>query len=243
MKRIFASCILLFTSFSFAQGCTDMLFNKQYPVEKEPTHIICYERFVVGYSTTRKAPLWTAEVLTADNLRTQQAIKRPSTFKLDPHLKYSEQSTLQEFVGTIFDRGHMVPFEDVADSENAANESFFITNIVAQNKYNNRGIWKSLEIKTRKLAEKYGTVYIVTGPIFSKTSKTLSGGTQIADKLFKMILVPDQNLAFTFIIPNIALTANKLNSFITTIDDLKNSNLSIDPLPVDHKFSNSKRIN
>ncbi len=46
-------------------------------------------------------------------------------------------------------------------------ESFSLANIVPQNPSNNRRIWSRIEEAVRRLVEKSGDAYIVTGPIFS----------------------------------------------------------------------------
>lgn len=69
-----------------------------------------------------------------------------------------------------------------------------VLNAVPQRKAFNAGIWKDLEEKTAKWADKFGTVWVIVGPIFKdrKPSKTLGeeGEMKIAipDFLFKIVI-------------------------------------------------------
>ena len=84
MKSIIASLItFLFTSIALAGTCENMVVDKIFPTTTEAVTIICHKRFVIGYSTVRKAPLWVAEVLTADMIRANDDQPRKDHFRLD----------------------------------------------------------------------------------------------------------------------------------------------------------------
>lgn len=59
-----------------------------------------------------------------------------------------------------FDRGHMVPAEDFAYSDSLQAITFSYYNVVPQTMQLNRGAWKSLENKVRKLSQ-FDTVVVV----------------------------------------------------------------------------------
>jgi DNA/RNA endonuclease G (NUC1) len=46
-------------------------------------------------------------------------------------------------------------------------QSFFLSNMSPQLPAFNRGIWRSLESAVRAWAESKGSIYVVTGPVFS----------------------------------------------------------------------------
>ena len=224
MKKLLLT-ILLTIGLDVNASCPGMAPNDFLPVTREPVTILCKTRFAIGYSETRKGPLWTSEKLT----RTQVAavdVARVDAFKPDPSLPTTVQASLQEYSGTPYDRGHMVPFEDIGDEPQAAIESFYLTNIVPQVASQNRQIWRSLETKARKLATQYGTVYIMTGPIYG--TKTLVSGTNIPASLWKVVFVPSAKSAYTVIIPNAdGLTAADLPKFESVLTRLKISNMHI----------------
>ena len=236
MKRILSAIVIsLFTVLAHAD-CTSMVYKGIYPKAKEPVTILCHKRYVVGYSTERKAPLWTAEVLTAAQVAAATGV-RSNNFRPNPAIPRNQQATIADFIGTGDDRGHMVPFEDLADDLEAADEGFYLTNIVAQVAQNNRGIWNALEGRTRKLATAKGQIYIVTGPIFDGTPAKLKSGAQIPTRLWKMVLAPSTVEAYTVIIPNApGLATSSMPLYFSTIPNLKKTNLHVDPLPVTATF-------
>lgn len=239
-KFIIALSIFLFTSIASAQSCTQFVFGGIFPTTKEPVTIICHKRYAIGYSISRKAPLWTAEVLTIDNINNVKSA-RINAFKPDPLIPANAQPPLSDFIGNDFDRGHMVNFENLSDDPVAALESFYMSNMVAQYSLNNRGIWKSLEGKVRKLPQTKKIIYIVTGPIFDGKTVTLPGGTPIPTRLYKMILSPNTAEAFTLIIPNKPnLVSSSLPNYFTTISNLKKTNPLVDPLPPPSTFIDKK---
>lgn len=241
LKFIFSVFLFLsFQTISFAQDCSNMVFNGNFPIAKEQVTIICHKRYVVGYSISRKAPLWTAEVLTNDNVSAPKTA-RSNAFRYDTSLPSFQQPQFGDFIGTSYDRGHMVNFEDLADDIEAASESFYMTNMVVQNFQNNRGIWRALESRVRYLASSKKQIYIVTGAIFDDDKK-LPLGTSIPTRLYKMILVPSTKEAYTVIVPNERVETFKLPSFITTIDTLRKTNKHVNVFPTGYQFVNKTTL-
>lgn len=68
-------------------------------------------------------------------------------------------------------------------------ESFYLSNICPQNNNLNGGDWRILEEKVRDWARKYGTVYVVCGPVMANNHKTI-GENKVAVPagFFKVIL-------------------------------------------------------
>ena len=215
-KIILTSVLILFSCFASATPCDNMVLDKKFPQTIEKVTIICKTRFVIGYSTARKAPLWVAEVLSDSQVKAANTI-RINSFRPDPSIPLNLQSSLSEFSKSGYDRGHMVPFEDVSDDPIAANESFILTNMIAQAQFNNRGIWRSVEIKARKLAISRKEIFIITGTVFPKDPMKLSKGTNIPSHIWKIIISPSTNEVFSVLVPNINdVTTAALAAFSST---------------------------
>jgi endonuclease G len=220
-----------------------MVYKGVFPTTSEPVTILCKKRYVIGYSTTRKAPLWVAHRLTAQQVQAATST-RTGTFSIDPSLPPSQQSALSEYIGSGFDRGHQVPYEDLADDPQAAAESNLLTNVVPQFPTNNRGIWNALEGRVRKVALTRGEVYIVTGPLYDGKIQVLSKGTPVPTRLWKMVLVPHTTEAFTVIIPNAdGLPASTMSQYFSTITALQRTNPLVNPLPARATFNNKRSFN
>lgn len=228
MKKALWSALVLFTLALVATPalgrepaeCLGMVYTETFPKAKDQV-IICHKSFVVGYSSTAKAPLWSAQVLTVADLEIE-AVDRDDDFKADPDYPKDKQSSEKAYVNTGYDRGHLTPFADVADDPIAAAESFYMTNIVPQKAGNNRGIWNSLEGRVRKIAIKEGKVYIITGPIYDGKVATLPDGTLIPTRLFKLVYAPNSGTVYALIIPNFeGIPTSTLPAYFISLKNLK----------------------
>jgi len=82
-----------------------------------------------------------------------------------PHMR----STLNDYKGSGFDRGHMVAAGDIKFSQKALDETFFLSNISPQVGVGfNRGYWERLERWCRGLVNKneFSDVFVITGPLY-----------------------------------------------------------------------------
>ena len=68
-----------------------------------------------------------------------------------------------DYRGSGYDRGHLVPSGDRTDSELDNSSTFLMTNIVPQSPSNNREVWRELEEYSRHLAAGGKKLYIVAG--------------------------------------------------------------------------------
>lgn len=242
MKNILIASIILFTSSAYSQACPGHVMDGVFPVSKNQNIVLCKKRYAIGYSVAKKAPMWTAEKLTAANIKNQSVVRKDN-FRPDPEVRPDSQPKVAEFIGTSYDKGHMLPFDDFSDDPVAADESFFMTNIVPQYFSHNRGIWKVIENRTRLLAVKHGEIYVVTGPIFtSPTPLTLKGGTPIPDSLYKVIFVPSTKEVYTIVVPNVAAIKVNLPKYTATLQSLKTVNPSLNVYSKQLKFT-SKVLN
>ncbi len=68
-----------------------------------------------------------------------------------------------------YDRGHLVPAEDLADSNIRLKSTFYYINCVPQHPTLNRGIWKRYENITRKLSQEDSLLIVCGGCDYSRT--------------------------------------------------------------------------
>ncbi len=184
--------------------------------------VIFYEGFTSSYNHETLIPNWVAYELTADEIVEPSLGSR--YFVPDPNVN-GPQATYDDYRNdACWDKGHMVPKADLKWSAKAYEESFFFTNICPQNCTLNNGAWKSLENKVRKMAEQYGRIYVVCGPIFDLHKYGTLGKQQVAipDAFFKALLLPVGNTyeSVAFIMPN---DGNRLSwhEYACSVDDLE----------------------
>jgi endonuclease G len=166
------------------------------------TRALCYRAFAVLHSATTRTALYSAEHLTRDGIAAARGLPRDSEFHAEPALPPEERAELQDYARSGFDRGHMAPSGDMPDDE-AQQESFSLANMVPQAPKLNRGTWADIEGAVRKLAERQGEIYVVTGPIFRGAELQRVGDVIVPTQVFKAVLDPRRGLAAAYVAKNV----------------------------------------
>jgi endonuclease G len=58
-------------------------------------------------------------------------------------------------------------------------ESFLLSNVCPQHPTLNSGVWNQIEIACRTWAERYGDIYIVSGPVFYNQEHETIGSNKV----------------------------------------------------------------
>jgi endonuclease G len=187
--------------------CADHFAGGERPAITSPslagkTRLLCYEGYAVTHSGVSRTPMWTAEQLTTDRIRAAEALKRKNAFHAEEQLPPDERAELADYAHSGFDRGHMAPSGDMA-TEQSQYESFSLANMIPQDPNNNQNLWAAIEQATRHLAEREGTVYVITGPIFEGASlQRLNGRVLVPTAVYKALYVPSRNAAGAYVARN-----------------------------------------
>ncbi len=155
--------------------------------EGTQSQILQYTGHTLSYNSSTRLPNWVAYELTREE--TQGENPRNGSFEQDPQAR-GPQGNRDDYRNSGWDRGHMAPAGDMKWSTDAMEDTYYFTNICPQNHELNTGDWNDLEIQCRKWAKKYGSVYIVCGPIITENAHGKLGKNRIAipDKFFKVLL-------------------------------------------------------
>ncbi len=166
--------------------------------------VVCYEiRRKTKLHHLKKRPKWT----------TDAALFKAGIAPSDSTYAVSGTSKLKVVkLSSRFVRGHLCP-KSTAEriSESAALETFTLLNAVPMLQATNNGPWKQLENHCNDLADKYGRIWIMTGPIFFNNTPSMWLGSNtelqaaIPDAFFKVIVIPAGSTITTesYVIPNI----------------------------------------
>lgn len=181
--------------------------------------IVHHRYYSLSYSEEDEQAEWVAYTLTKDNLN-KPWVDRKDVFLPDGKVK-TNSSTPDDYRGSGYDRGHLVPAADMAFSEEAMRETFYMSNISPQSRNFNGGIWRELEELTRSWAKKMDKLYVVTGPILSYEPKGYIGNNEVAvpAAYFKVLLdleEPGQK-GIGFVIPN-EVSYDPLYKFAVSVD-------------------------
>ncbi|MEO0628732.1 MAG: DNA/RNA non-specific endonuclease, partial [Bacteroidota bacterium] len=176
-----------------------------------------------SYDNNWEQAEWTAHILTASQLR-QPWNRRQDNWRKDDMVRGGTAST-NDYRGSGYDRGHLVPFADLAWNAEWADESFMMSNISPQARQFNQGIWRELEELTRDWAKKFDRLYVITGPVMTRDPKGEIGReTKVAipAAYFKVLLDledPEQK-GIGFILPN-QVSYDPLFEYATSIDEVE----------------------
>ncbi len=167
-----ALLVLLTPAASVAQdaGCRQIFPGGQPPALTNPklgqrTTLLCNNAYASLASGVTHGAIWSAEHPTAASLEAAQHIQREGKFHAENRLPPPDQAQLADYRRSGYDRGHMTPSGDMPD-EQAQQQTFSLANMVPQTAQLNRGIWAGVESAVRRLAERDGELYLVTGPAF-----------------------------------------------------------------------------
>jgi endonuclease G len=164
-----------------------------------------YTAFTLCYRESYELAEWVAYELTRKELAV--ITSRSNDFRIDPSISTGSAAP-RDYYKSGYDRGHLAPAADMRFNPIAMSESFFMSNMAPQTASLNRGIWKYAEDATRRLAETYGRVWVVSGPVLDRTDFKTIGENNVAvpDYFFKALLFPvDGGIGFSalsFIMPN-----------------------------------------
>lgn len=176
-----------------------------------------YAGFDLDYDDRILAPRWTAYKLTSQVVRTHHEIKREPKFWgdgaiEDMGLRITAQADYSNPGGVhIWDRGHMVPFNDARCwGEQAAHDCFVTANIVPQDKVLNEEAWEMLEQRVDGYAKIKGTLWVFTGPIYDGALHPFAPRRAVPapDRLYKALVwreADDRVGSVAWIMPNSAL--------------------------------------
>jgi endonuclease G len=116
--------------------------------------------------------------------------------------------------------------------------------MVPQEPNNNRGIWKQLETFVREWTLKGMDIYVVSGTIYSRNSKTIGDNkVGVPDKIWKVIIDKNTGHSIAFIFPNTALPVVDLLKYATSVKAVEDATaIKFMPGLTDEKSKNSFNI-
>jgi endonuclease G, mitochondrial len=175
----------------------------------------------ISFSVTHKQAYWVAYPL---SISKSTKIKRTNKFVADPEITKTGQASNADYKKSGYDKGHLAPAADMSWSLKTMTESFYFSNMSPQKPQFNRVIWKNLAELVRTWAQKYGKIYIATGPILDSFIEYIGKGKIGAPTYFyKTILYynpPKQAKAIAFIMKNEGST-KPLSFFAVSVDELE----------------------
>lgn len=191
-----------------------------------------HKNYSLSYSEEDEQAEWVAYELTREEVNGK--LERKEGFDEDPAIT-TKSASPSDYQNSGYDRGHLAPAADMKFDETAMEECFYMSNVSPQVKEFNNGVWNDLEMQTRAWTRKYGTIYVVTGPVLPKDSKNARKMyASVRGKDYKTnVTVPShfykilfdftkkgKEKMLAFVIPN-QDTHMPFTTFVTSVDEVE----------------------
>jgi len=162
-----ASPDILRTGKALLTGPVDPAGLFQYGFPGPVNDLATRHSLVSSFDRRLRNPVWVAEHITPESLALKNADRKYSSFMEDEAVPPKFRAKLTDYFRSGYDRGHQVPAADARFSQEAMDETFYLTNMCPQvgNGFN-RDYWSHFEDFCRRLTQTYPSVRIVTGPLY-----------------------------------------------------------------------------
>ncbi|MBK8557969.1 MAG: DNA/RNA non-specific endonuclease [Lewinellaceae bacterium] len=177
--------------------------------------------YVLSYDENHELARWVAWELQRDRLKMPWQDRAESFFP-DP-MVHTESATPRDYSGSGYDRGHICPAADMAFDSLAMAESFYMSNIAPQLREFNVGVWKDLEHQTRAWAKKFGSLYVVAGPVLTADPMDQIGFSKVSvpTAYYRVMLTQDLQQGIGFIVPQQGTLGHPLSEYAASIDEVE----------------------
>ena len=157
--------------------------------------------------------------------------ERSNDFRPNPELPESCYAVRpNDYRGTGYDRGHLVPSGDRTHSKADNSSTFLMTNIIPQSPSNNREVWRELEEHCRDLVFRGKELYLVAGG--TGTAKKIAQSKVVVPKYtWKVVLVldafakevtPDNASTIAVLMPNSEAVRNtRWQDYLVSVDAIE----------------------
>ena len=193
-----------------------------YPKFKKKEQVVRHLGYTLCYDENYEQAKWVAYRLTAEMCNNNKE-ERTDDFREDKAIK-TGSAIPEDYKKSGYDRGHLCPAGDMAWSEIAMSESFFMSNMSPQMPKFNRGIWKTLETQVRDWAKKEEELYIVTAGVLEKGLTVIGEKNKVAVPKYYYKIVLDtqgsEKKAIAFVMHNEG-SKQSIFDFAVTIDSVE----------------------
>ncbi|MFV8817350.1 DNA/RNA non-specific endonuclease [Haliea sp. E17] len=174
--------------------------------------VLFNRHYVLGYSFYFRQAKWALEIVDPDN----PGLERMDNFRPDFRIPEEFRPDLVDYIGSGFDRGHLIASANQRETELQNSETFLLSNMSPQAPGFNRGIWRELENAIRALNNRDDILetFVICGPIFYFDKPVISIGEgddgndvsiPVPNAYFKSVLTEDRKgrlHMWSFIFPN-----------------------------------------
>ena len=229
MKRFFLLVLLIllvvFVFFSFRKTIPTEVFSVNnivyglFPVSSDNCELITHDYYSLCYNEKHEQATWVYYLL-SDSMIVGPA-ERKNYFSPDT-LVSTKTVTYTAYKNSGFDRGHLLPAADMKWSQEAMNETFYMSNISPQNPYFNRsGLWRKSESKVRDWVKTKGALHVFVGGVLSnELTKLPEQNISVPFYFYKILFDESNNSTVAFLLENKKVEGELIN-FVVSIDSIE----------------------
>lgn len=173
--------------------------------------------YTLDFDATHRQASWVYYVLDLKDKRL--TAERGNNFRTDPAVR-SCSATPADYKGCGYDRGHLCPAADMAFSDEAMSETFYMSNMSPQLPAFNRGIWKKIEEKVRSWG-KQEKIIVITGPVFRDNKGSVGHRVTVPGYYYKIVYSPAKSQMIAFLLPNEKKIDSAPEHFVVTVDSVE----------------------
>lgn len=179
--------------------------------------VLKHNNYTSTFSISKKYPVMVEWWVTKSMVTCTTPLKRKDNFKPDP-LSPIHTNIAKDYVGSGFDRGHMMPAADnLCQTQLIQDESFYFSNMSAQYHRLNAGDWKSLETFTRDESKTKDSIHVWAGNV-GEVKKI--GSVSVPKYCWKVIHLKKENKWIAYLFEN----------NLSTPDGFKNNEVSLEEI-------------
>lgn len=182
--------------------------------------VVSHKGYTFSYNEKYEQSEWVAYKLVKTQLA-KTNYERPF-FIQDPAVK-TKSADWRNYKKSGYDKGHLCPAGDRKFSKEAFDETFFTSNISPQLHEFNNGVWNRLEQKIRYWAQKYESVFVITGGVLNDKLKTIGMEKVAVPDYFYKILLSETNGKYRmigFLVPH-TKSNEALYGFVVPVDEIE----------------------
>jgi endonuclease G, mitochondrial len=183
--------------YSLAVVLLSLFFVNSTPIQDEV--VLKHTNYTSKFSISKKYPVMVEWWVTKAMVSCPTPLKRKDNFKPDP-LLLQHTDIAKDYVGSGYDRGHMMPAADnLCQTQQIQDESFYFSNMAAQTHRLNAGDWKSLETFTRDESKLKDSIHVWAGNV-GEIKKI--GSVSVPKYCWKVIHIKKENKWVAYLFEN-----------------------------------------
>jgi endonuclease G len=189
------------------------------PAPQPLEQIVHHEYYSLSYIEAYELASWVAYELTREEAKSE--IEYKEKYRDDPDVE-TGSATSKDYKKAGYIMGQLAFIEHMMMSENAANESFYLSAIVPHKLSFNKYVWKTLGNIIKAWAYECGSLYVVNGPVLADAPFGTFGPSKVSipERYYSVVLDLTDERGIGFVIRN-SMSSASVKQYAMSIDEVE----------------------